>query len=60
MTASSITIVTKNTPQSYTGGTSAAAKGNVLSVLEVDSNFINIVFLNFFLKILKWNHQSLR
>jgi hypothetical protein len=42
MTASSITIVTKNTPQSYTGGTSAAAKGNVLSVLEVDSNFINL------------------
>jgi hypothetical protein len=42
MTASSITIVTKNTSQSYTGGTSAAAKGTVLSVLEVDSNFINL------------------
>ena len=42
MTASSITIVTKSTPQSYTGGTSATAKGNVLSVLEVDSNFINL------------------
>lgn len=42
MTASNITIVTKNTPQSYTGGTSAAAKGTVLSVLEVDSNFINL------------------
>ena len=42
MTASSITIVTKSTPQSYTGGTSATAKGTVLSVLEVDSNFINL------------------
>ena len=42
MTASTITIVTKNTPQSYTGGTSSAAKGTVLSVLEVDSNFINL------------------
>ena len=42
MTASTITIVTKNTPQSYTGGTSTAAKGTALSVLEVDSNFINL------------------
>jgi len=42
MTASTITIVTKNTPQSYTGGTTAAAKGTVLSVVEVDSNFINL------------------
>ena len=42
MTASSITIVTKSAPESYTGGTSAAAKGTVLSVLEVDSNFINL------------------
>ena len=42
MTASTITIVTKNTPQSYTGGTSAVAKGTALSVLEVDSNFINL------------------
>ena len=42
MTASTITIVTKNTPQSYTGGTTAAAKGTALSVFEVDSNFINL------------------
>ena len=42
MTASTITIVTKNTPQSYTGGTTSAAKGTALSVLEVDSNFINL------------------
>ena len=42
MTASTITIVTKNTPQSYTGGTTTAAKGTALSVFEVDSNFINL------------------
>ena len=42
MSASSITIVTKNTSQSYTGGITVSAKGTALSVLEVDSNFINL------------------
>ena len=42
MPASSITIVTKDTAQSYLGGSTAAAKGTALSVLEVDSNFINL------------------
>ena len=42
MAASSITIVTKDTAQNYLGGATASAKGTVLTVLEVDSNFINL------------------
>ena len=46
MAASNIVIVTKNTAQAYTQGgntvSSASPAGRLLSVLEVDTNFINL------------------
>jgi hypothetical protein len=40
--ADSIVIVTKRTEQVYDGGTTVPAKGTVLSINEIDGNFINL------------------